>query len=263
MSRFVIGDLQGHLDDLLKLLERLGSFDELYFVGDLVNRGPQSLEVLRFLSQMHPRPKIVLGNHDLYLLYLVYAKNPKRGRDDLADILNAPDKFELCDWLRQQDWLIEDEKTQSIIVHAGIAPQWSVAQAKVLAQELKFLFSSDACFEYLNHFFARRGSNWSDALKGNERHLIASDYFTRVRFTQYDGSLNWQGNEDLSSAPKDAYPWFACPSRQNWQQRIVFGHWAALMGKTGFSHFQAIDTGLCWGGFLTALNLDTLQRARI
>jgi bis(5'-nucleosyl)-tetraphosphatase (symmetrical) len=263
MSRYVIGDLQGHLEKLLQLLDHLGSFDELYFVGDLVNRGPQSLEILRFLSQMQPRPHIVLGNHDLYLLYLVYAKNPKRGRDDLDDILNAPDKFELCDWLRQQDWLIEDEKTQSIIVHAGIAPTWDIAKSKILAQELKSLLGSNACYEYFNHFFAQRACAWSADLEGIERYLVASDYFTRMRFTQYDGSLNWQSNEDLSSAPKNTYPWFACPHRQNWQQNIIFGHWAALMGKTGFSRFQAIDTGLCWGGFLTALNLDTLQRVRI
>lgn len=263
MSRYVIGDVQGHYDALQALLARLGSWDELYFVGDLVNRGPQSLKVLRFLSQMHPKPKIVLGNHDLYLMYLVYAQNPKRGHDNLEDILSAPDKYELCDWLRQQDWLIEDKKTQALIVHAGLAPMWDIATAKKLAIELKIMLSSEGFETYFQAFFSERRPRWSNSLTGLERHLIVSDYFTRVRFTHYDGSLNWAGNGDLSATPSHAYPWFACPTRQNWKQAIIFGHWAALMGKTGLKQFQAIDTGLCWGGLLTALNLDTFERISI
>jgi bis(5'-nucleosyl)-tetraphosphatase (symmetrical) len=263
MSRYVIGDIQGHYDALVKLLERLGTWEELYFVGDLVNRGPQSLEVLRFLSKMHPQPRIVLGNHDLYLMYLVYAKNPKRGRDNLDDILFAPDKYELCDWLRHQDCLIEDKKTKSIIVHAGIAPMWEIKKAKKIANGLKNMLSSDNFSEYFENFFSKRTTHWSDSLSGIERHLVASDYLTRMRFTEYDGSLNWQGNGELSTAPSNAYPWFACPSRQDWKNHIIFGHWAALMGKTGLNQFQAIDTGLCWGGMLTALNLDTLERISI
>lgn len=264
MSRYAIGDLQGHLDGLKYLLDNLGMIEELWFVGDLVNRGPKSLEILRFLKNMQPRPKIVLGNHDLYLLYLMYAKTPKRGHDDLDDILKAPDRDELCVWLKAQDWLIEDKDKKLIMTHAGIAPLWSIDEAKKYALELKSYLQDDVhCREFFTQYFSKRPSFWHENLLGLERLLVASDYFTRMRFTLYDGSLDWRHNGELKDTPSGSFPWFACPTRKTWDETIIFGHWAALGGQTGFTKFQAIDTGFCWGGHLTALNLDSFKRISI
>ncbi len=263
MIRYAIGDIQGHYNGLMTLLEKLGHFDELWFVGDLVNRGPHSLEVLRFLKNLKPEPKIVLGNHDLYLLYLVYAKSPKRGKDNLDSLLKAPDKDELCDWLRTRDWLIEDAEKKLIMTHAGLAPIWTIAQAKNLASELKTMMQTDNYHHFFNHYFDKRPSMWGDNLVELNRWQVASDYFTRMRFTDAYGQLDWRDNGEMTQAPKDAYPWFACPIRQTWEETIIFGHWAALMGKTGLTKFQAIDTGYNWNGHLTALNLDTFERVRI
>lgn len=264
MSRYAIGDLQGHLEGLKTLLARLGTIDELWLVGDIVNRGPHSLEILRFLKDMTPSPQMVLGNHDLYLLYLVYAQNPERGRDDLDTLLQAPDRDELCEWLRGKNWLLEDKHKKCIMTHAGIAPMWTIKEAKKLASELKTYLKDEVhCREFFSHYFSKRPSRWKENLQGVERLLVAADYFTRMRFTLYDGTLDWRDNADLTEAPAGSYPWFACPTRQYWDETLIFGHWAALGGKTGFTQFQAIDTGYCWGGKLTALNLDTLARISI
>ncbi|MDQ5884235.1 MAG: hypothetical protein QG556_574 [Pseudomonadota bacterium] len=264
MSRYAIGDLQGHVDGLKCLLDSLGRIDELWFVGDLVNRGPNSLEILRFLKNMQPTPKIVLGNHDLYLLYLVYAKNPNRGKDDLEPLLQAPDRDELCVWLKAQDWLIEDKDKKLIMTHAGIAPMWSIEEAKKNSVELKtYLQDEVRCRDFFTQYFSTRPSRWDDHLQGMERLLVAADYFTRMRLTLYDGRLDWRFNGELKDMPSGSFPWFACPIRKLWDETIIFGHWAALGGKTGFKKFQAIDTGFCWGGRLTALNLDTFERISI
>jgi len=263
MNRYAIGDVQGHYDGLQRLLDKLGAVDELWFVGDLINRGPDSLAVLRFLKNLQPAPKIVLGNHDLYLLYLVYAKNPRRGPDNLDAILSAPDCDELCDWLRTRDLLIEDQNLNLVMTHAGLAPMWSLEKARAISQELKLMLHSGNYHDYFNHFFAKRPAVWSDELQGRERWLVALDYLTRMRFTTAQGVLAWGSNGNISQACEHTYPWFVCPTRQMWPATLIFGHWAALMGKTGFFKFQAVDTGFGWGGLLTALNLESLQRIQI
>lgn len=264
MSRYAIGDIQGHLDAFKQLLEQLGVIDELWLTGDLINRGPQSLEVLRFLKNFQPKPKIVLGNHDLYGLYLMSAQSSQRGKDDLESILKAPDRDELFAWLKSQDWLIEDKKNHLMMTHAGIAPMWTIEEAKSLAHDLKSCLQDEVrSHEFFKYYFSKRPLKWDSNLQGFERLQVASDYFTRMRFTLWDGTLDWRKNGELKDTPSGSYPWFACPIRQPWEQTMIFGHWAALAGKTGFKKFQAIDTGYCWGGLLTALNLDTFERISI
>jgi bis(5'-nucleosyl)-tetraphosphatase (symmetrical) len=264
MPRYAIGDLQGHYDGLLRLLERIQfepKNDELWFVGDLVNRGPQSLEVLRFLSHLSPSPKINLGNHDLYLLQHLYSQRPQGQILQIEPILKAPDRQELGDWLRHQTFLYEDTHANLIMVHAGISPTWTLSQAKQIATELKtVLHTDDLFFEWMNHYFAPRPQKWSDQLQGLARWQTAADYFTRMRFTNFQGELDWSSHQGLNETPANCYPWFACPKRTHWSTNIIFGHWASLLGKTGLKKIQAIDTGFHWGGVLTALNLDHFQR---
>lgn len=264
MSNYAIGDIQGHYDGLQRLLECINyepNKDQLWFVGDLVNRGKQSLETLRFLSTLKPIPRICLGNHDLYLLHLIYGNTPKQVSSDLLPILSAPDKDELGFWLRQQHFLHADNKNKIIMSHAGIAPMWSTQKASILAEELsKILKNDDLFFYWMEHYLNSRPSIWSDNLTGLSRWQVISDYFTRMRFTNYDGELNWSSHGDLTETPKNCYPWFACPSQIERHETLIFGHWASLLGKTGFKKFQHIDTGFHWGGVLTALNLDNFQR---
>jgi bis(5'-nucleosyl)-tetraphosphatase (symmetrical) len=264
MPKYAIGDLQGHYDGLQRLLHLIQYNpleDELWFVGDLVNRGSQSLETLKFLSTLTPVPKICLGNHDLYLLYLIYSQNPKHVSTDLLPILTAPDKEELGFWLRQQDFFHFYKKNNIILTHAGVAPMWSRDKAQTLAEELKsVLMDDDLFFHWMRLYFNSRPSIWSDNLEGLPRWQVIADYFTRMRFTHYDGELNWVSHGGLTETPEKCYPWFACPSQIQRQETIVFGHWASLLGKTGFKKIQHIDTGFHWGGVLTALNLDNFQR---
>ena len=263
MADYAIGDLQGHYDGLCRLLDKINYDplnDGLYFLGDLVNRGSQSLETLRFIKSLQPNPKICLGNHDVYLLYLLYNNQPLDVPQQLWPILKAHDRDELADWLRRQGFLHVHGCDKTIMVHAGIAPIWSAEKAIDLAKELLQVCVSDTFYTWMNHYFNPRPTLWDDSLEGLVRWQLMSDYFTRMRFTTIQGSLNWQSHHGLHQAPKDCYAWFACPQKQDWQQTIVFGHWASLLGKTGMRKIQNIDTGLNWGGTLTALNLHNFQR---
>jgi bis(5'-nucleosyl)-tetraphosphatase (symmetrical) len=263
MANYVIGDVQGHYDTLCRLLEKINfcaTTDELWFVGDLVNRGHQSLETLRFLKNLKPAVKICLGNHDLYLLHLIFNANPKNVPADLMPIIKACDKEELGLWLKSQGFLHECKQANAIIVHAGICPTWSIKKATHLALELQEFCKTDEFFLWMKHFFDKRCNFWDDQLKGLERYQVIADYFTRMRFTDYDGHLNWDNVYALNQTPANCYPWYACPSKKTWSHSIIFGHWAALQGKTGFKAYQVIDTGVSWGGTLTALKLNNFKR---
>lgn len=261
MSNYVIGDLQGHYDGLQRLLEKIQfnpPHDQLWLIGDLVNRGPESLKTLRWLSQLDPAPKVCLGNHDLFLLHHLYSQSPQGHPLDLQAILTAHDRDHLGEWLRQHVFLHHHH--DAILVHAGIAPMWSIQQAQNYAQELTTVLRDDQCFyEWMNHYFDPRPMMWSEQLQELRRWQVLADYFTRIRFTTYFGELNFSSHGDLSEAPTQCYPWFACPTKTNWDSTIIFGHWAALLGKTGFKKIKNIDTGFHWGNTLTALNLDNFQ----
>jgi bis(5'-nucleosyl)-tetraphosphatase (symmetrical) len=264
MSKYVIGDLQGHYDGLQRLLEKIQynpTVDELWFVGDLVNRGQQSLETLKFLMNLTPSPKICLGNHDLFLLYLIYTKNPRKIPVELESIISSSNKEEIGFWLRQQHFLHHEKDYNCILSHAGIAPMWTIDTAKNLAQELECVLKNDELFfNWMHNYFNPRPSSWSEELKGLARWQVSADYFTRMRFTTYEGALNWSSHEGLSATPKNCYPWFACPRQLSRKEILIFGHWASLLGKTGFKKIQNIDTGFHWSGVLTALNLHNFQR---
>lgn len=265
MPDYAIGDVQGCYDALQRLLEKLDfneRADRLWLVGDLVNRGSQSLEVLRFVKQLPLKACVTLGNHDLHLLSLIYTPQQKVD-ETLRDILKAPDCEELGHWLRQQSLLHHDPKLNVVMTHAGIAPLWNLKQAKVLANELESVLAGDQFIDFLQGMYGNMPDRWSTDLTGIARLRVICNYFTRMRFCRADSSLILDYKGTIKDAPPATYPWYAVPNRIEINEDIVFGHWAALEGQCSHPRIHAIDTGLVWGGSLTALCLQDKQRVSV
>ncbi|MBA2656801.1 MAG: symmetrical bis(5'-nucleosyl)-tetraphosphatase [Tatlockia sp.] len=264
MSDYAIGDVQGCYDPLQRLLEHI-DFDErrdrLWFVGDLVNRGPQSLAVLRFIRSLARPARITLGNHDLHLLKKIFVNNEDKNQDDTLDeILLAPDAEELGHWLRQQAILYHDSELNVVICHAGIAPVWDLAFAKARAKELEETLRSENFRIFLEQMYGNKPNKWSDQLTGIERLRLITNYFTRMRFCNKQGDLDLSYKGTIADAPTNLIPWYEVSNRKSIEADIVFGHWAALQGHSPLKHVYAIDTGCLWGGQLTALRLQDRQR---
>lgn len=265
MARYAIGDVQGCFDTLTALLQKLNyqeQKDELWFAGDLVNRGPKSLETLRFikgLSDKNAAIKVVLGNHDLHLLACYYSKKAPKKKDTLLPILEAPDCKELMTWLKQQPLMVWDQLNDLVMTHAGLPHLWSLEKAFQLSQEVHHALQCKDLSGFFDAMYGNEPAGWSDELLGMARLRVITNYFTRMRFISPQGDLDFSAKEALDSAPDGFFPWFSfTPSHQH---KLIFGHWAALEGKTGFGkQFQATDTGCVWGGKLTAINLDSWER---
>ncbi len=264
MADYAIGDVQGCYDALQRLLEQIDfndREDRLWFVGDLVNRGPQSLEVLRWIRQLPIKPHITLGNHDLHLLCHLFGLSAWHNKDDtLQAVLNADDRDEFGHWLCQQSILVHDEDLQVVMCHAGIAPHFTLDEAKARASELEAVLSGEQCRDFLKHLYGNEPNVWQDDLKTYDRWRYICNAFTRMRFCDVDGHLMLSYKGTLDKAPSDLYPWFSVPNRQPIDADIVFGHWAALAGQCSVPRIHAIDTGCFWGGSLTALRLQDKQR---
>lgn len=264
MADYAIGDIQGCYDPLLRLLDHI-DFDDradvLWLAGDLVNRGKQSLEVLRFVKNL-PRPaRIVLGNHDLHLLYRLFVPNALIHKEDsLGRILQAEDALDLGHWLRKQSILCYSSELNVVMVHAGIAPDWDLRKALSLAAELEAVLSGDGYADFFRQMYGNKPDLWSDDLSGMDRLRTITNYFTRMRFCDVRGALDFNYTGRIEDAPPALYPWFALPRRKFLEADIVFGHWAALTGICPFPKLHAIDTGCVWGGKLTALRLQDRQR---
>ncbi|MSP52636.1 MAG: symmetrical bis(5'-nucleosyl)-tetraphosphatase [Gammaproteobacteria bacterium] len=262
MSTYAIGDLQGCYDELQCLLDKIKfdpAQDTLWFTGDLVNRGSKSLECLRFVKRLGTNAITVLGNHDLHLLAVAYANRRISEGDTLDEILQAPDRDELLTWLRQQPLLHDDPHLNFVLVHAGIAPQWDLSTAQNLAHEVEAqLQTTDS--ELLEQIYGNEPACWDDSLTGVARWRCIINYFTRMRFCTKDGCLDLNYKGELAGAPADMLPWFKMPARKTQQNRIIFGHWAALQGKADAPNVFALDTGCVWGESLTALRLEDLQK---
>jgi bis(5'-nucleosyl)-tetraphosphatase (symmetrical) len=266
MARYAIGDVQGCYDTLIALLEKIDfqvDKDELWFAGDLVNRGPKSLDSIRFIKQLGEtfgRPaKVILGNHDLHLLACYYTDRVAKKKDTFSDILNAPDCDELMIWLKRQPLMHWDKQSNLVMTHAGIPHIWSVEKAFSLSQEVHEALQGAKLSNFFENMYGNQPTAWSENLTGLTRLRVITNYFTRMRFIKANGELDFAAKEDLDSAPEGFSPWFSFPPQDT--TRFIFGHWAALTGETGFGQqFQATDTGCVWGGELTALNLDTLER---
>ncbi|MDI1351758.1 MAG: symmetrical bis(5'-nucleosyl)-tetraphosphatase [bacterium] len=264
MSDYAIGDLQGCYEPLQRLLQFI-DFDEqvdrLWFVGDLVNRGPESLAVLRFIKSLPIKPQITLGNHDLHLLASLFGGRPWQGHDDtIHEVMHAPDGEELGHWLRSQSILCYSPELNVVMCHAGIAPMWNLSQAMGLAQELETVLSGGDYESFLQQMYGNNPTLWSDKLQGMERLRLITNYFTRMRFCSKKGQLDLTYNGTIAKAPSQLYPWYDVPNRQAIDVDIIFGHWAALMGVCSKPNIHAIDTGCLWGGPLTALRLQDKKR---
>lgn len=259
MTCYAVGDLQGCLAPLQTLLEQVGfdpSRDQLWSVGDLVNRGPESLACLRFFAELGDSARVVLGNHDLHLLAVAEGIRPLKRGDTLQAILDAPDAAELLHWLRHRPLCFYDADRDVALVHAGIAPFWSMSEALDHAREVQSQLRGTGWRELLAGMYGDEPNRWDEQLAGLPRWRLIINYFTRMRFCRSDGSLDLGCKAAPADAPPGLVPWFDLPLRAAAPHRIVFGHWAALMGRTSRDDVIGLDTGCVWGEHLTLLDLD-------
>jgi bis(5'-nucleosyl)-tetraphosphatase (symmetrical) len=247
---WVIGDIQGCLASLQSLLGRLPAAPRLLFIGDLINRGPQSLASLRFVKSLGGRAEALLGNHDLHLLAVAAGIRGQHDDDTLADILAAPDREELLDWLRARP--LARHEAGALFVHAGVLPQWSVEMALSLAREIEARLRAPDYRTFLATMYGNRPARWDDRLEGADRARCVINALTRLRFIAADGTMDFAVKEGTSAAPPGLLPWFDHPQRATRGTPVVFGHWSTL-GLTLRDDAVCLDSGCVWGGALTAL----------
>jgi bis(5'-nucleosyl)-tetraphosphatase (symmetrical) len=259
MATYAIGDIQGCGAELDRLLEHIHfdpAADQAWFVGDLVNRGPESLAVLRRVRALGDAAITVLGNHDLHLLAVALVGQSTKRRDTLDEILQAPDRDELLAWLRARPMLHHDERLGWTMVHAGLAPEWDLALARTCAHELEAALRDERrCRALFEHMYGDRPAKWSSNLAGWERLRFITNCLTRLRFCNADGELDLEFKGELADAPPGLTPWFRAPGRRSRDLKIVCGHWSALGFHDG-DGVLAIDAGCVWGGKLCAVRLD-------
>lgn len=261
MAVYAIGDVQGCYDPLRRLLDRLRfepARDKLYFVGDLVNRGPQSLATLRFIHALGESAQSVLGNHDIHLLALAAGIGKPKAGDTLDPVLQAADRDELLNWLRRRPLLIHDEALNFVIVHAGLAPQWDLATAKSCAAEVQAALQADNTHELFAQLYGNQPDRWHEQLSGMARLRFSINALTRMRYCSRDGRLDFRAKGKPGTQVGDLVPWFEFPQRANRDVNIVFGHWSTL-GEVHVPGVYGIDTGCVWGNGLSALELNPVS----
>ena len=257
MAMYLIGDVQGcdtALQHLLDHIQFSPSRDTLYFLGDLVNRGPDNLGVLRRLQRYGDSAKCLLGNHDLHLLALHLGHGRLKPGDTVGDILQAPDRLALIDWLRMQSLAMYEESV--LMVHAGVLPQWSTAQTLALAGEVQTVLRSKHWTEFMAHMYGNQPDRWLDDLSGFDRLRVIVNALTRLRFCTPQGHMEFAHHRDAAQAPSGYMPWFDVPGRQTQDTTIAFGHWSSL-APLNRNDVIELDTGCVWGGCLSALEIDS------
>ncbi|WP_293933241.1 symmetrical bis(5'-nucleosyl)-tetraphosphatase [Iodobacter sp.] len=258
MARYAIGDIQGCYAELMSLLNSMAFNplnDQIYLVGDLVNRGPSSLETLRWASQS-VGVATVLGNHDLHLLAMYAGLSQAKPGDTVQEILDAPDVDILMGWLRQQPLLID--LGDILLVHAGVSPNWSLEVAKHAASEVENVLRGDDWKAFLSIMYGNQPASWDAEMKLEDRLRFTVNCFTRMRFVTADGSLQLKYKGERDHAPAEIHPWFEAKDRLPLPRRVVCGHWSAL-GLMLREHVWALDTGCVWGCALTGIDLDSGQ----
>lgn len=259
MATYAVGDVQGCLDPLLRVLDAAHfdpRVDRLWLVGDLVNRGPDSLGTLRFVRELGPAALAVLGNHDLHLLAVALTARAPRRKDTFEGILAAPDRDELLDWLRRCPLVHHDPELDAVMVHAGIPFQLSLADALACSREVEAVLAGPEPEAFLKQMYGNEPAIWDAGLRGVDRLRAIVNIFTRMRFMDQVGRLDFDAKEGAAEAPPGCYPWFERLHPDFARRRILFGHWAALEGKGTPANCLALDTGCCWGRCLTLLRLD-------
>lgn len=261
MATYAVGDIQGCYDPLRRLLDQVAfdpARDQLWAVGDLVNRGPDSLGVLRFLKGLGSAFRAVLGNHDLHLLAVACGARPEKASDTLDQVLRAPDREELCDWVRQLPLCHYDQGY--LMVHAGVVPSWDLEDTLRAGAELEQTLRSDEADEFFHRMYGDTPERHSDSLDRWERLRLITNVLTRIRFCSADGRLDLKCKLGPESAPPGTRPWYDHPHRRTRDVPLIFGHWAALQGNLDQPNLFALDTGCVWGVRLTALRLGDHQR---
>jgi bis(5'-nucleosyl)-tetraphosphatase (symmetrical) len=259
MAIYAVGDIQGCHAELVQLLETIRfdeAADKLWLVGDLVNRGPGSLEVLRLVKSLGESAITVLGNHDLHLLAVAEGVADLHRSDTLDEVLNAHDCDELLHWLRSQRLLHSEEGY--VLVHAGLLPQWSVEQAVSLAHEVEQALRDDNHAVFLARMYGNAPHQWDDKLTGYKRLRVIVNAFTRMRICTNEGEMEFKFKGEVENIPAGYLPWFEVPNRCSADASVIFGHWSAL-GLKLEPRVIALDTGCLWGGPLSAIRLEDRQ----
>jgi bis(5'-nucleosyl)-tetraphosphatase (symmetrical) len=257
MAIYAIGDLQGCYDELQRLLEIVHfdpAKDILWFAGDLVNRGPKSLQVLRFVKSLGSHAVSVLGNHDLHLLAISQGNFSHAKYDHLSEILEAPDRQELTEWLRHQPVMYHHTQQGYSLIHAGLPPQWDHVTAQSCARELEAVLRGPGFSDFCQVMYGDLPNQWNHNLNGMARLRFITNCFTRLRYCSTDGQLYLSEKGPPETHQKGALPWYNVPNRRTKKHRILFGHWSTL-GYRAMDNVWSLDSGCCWGGQLTALQI--------
>lgn len=261
MATYAIGDIQGCLDELKALLSQINfntDRDQLWLCGDLVNRGPKSLETLRFIRSLEDNAITVLGNHDLHLLATYHGHKKLGKKDTLYNVLQADDAPDLLNWLRQRKLAYHDSDKNITLLHAGTHPDWSIDKTLELSREVEQILQSEYHENFFKHMYGDKPFLWEDSLSGWSRYRFITNILTRLRYCDLQGkpALNIKGAP--GSQDELLYPWYEIPHRKSRHDTIIFGHWSTLphAGITGINNTYAIDSGCVWGGMLTALRID-------
>ena len=258
MPVYAIGDIQGCQEELEALLEKIRfrpGRDRLWFTGDLVNRGPRSLQTLRFVRGLGRNAVTVLGNHDLHLLAVAEGLKPLKGAESLRPVLAAPDREELLDWLRRRPLAHADESLRTLLVHAGVYPGWGRKKTLRRAREVEQVLRGDGYRDLLRHMYGHKPVRWRGGLEGWARLRFTINALTRMRFCDGKGRLDFDCKGPPGSQPEELTPWFRHPGRRCRKWRIVFGHWSAL-GYFREGNVVCLDSGCLWRGAMTAIRLD-------
>jgi len=251
---YAVGDIQGCAPSLKALVKKLPAQSKMIFLGDLVNRGPDSLGTLRYLKQLQEDKRIecILGNHDLHLLAVDAGIRKTKGLDTVQPILDAPDRAELMNWLRHRPMALSNGKV--LTVHAGVLPQWDLQQTIECAQEVEKALRKKSYKDFLANMYGNTPNKWSNSLKGYERLRVITNALTRIRFCTPTGTMEFESKEGFEDGPKGYIPWFKTPKRKTQDALIYFGHWSTL-GLLQHGNVIGLDTGCVWGGKLTAMEI--------
>jgi len=262
MTVYAIGDVQGCFNELKQLIKQLkfsSDKDQLWFTGDLVNRGPESLATLRYVKSLGENAITVLGNHDLHMLAVLFNLQKPRPKDTLEDIQKAKDKDELIQWICRQPLMHIDDTQNAIMVHAGIYPGWEISQAKKFAEEVEVVLQGEKLQDFLNNMYGNEPDTWRNDLQGWERLRFITNCFTRMRYCDSSFALDLKHNGKPGKQPEHLQPWLNFLNDEQKQHRILFGHWSTL-GESKVKNVYALDGGCLWGGQLTALALENPPR---
>ena len=268
-SAWAIGDIQGCFDEFIELVDRIDTHTaeqgisekpKLWLVGDLINRGPKSLETIEWLMKHEDRCRIVLGNHDLNFLAVAAGIRKSKADDTLDALLHSPHRKRLVNWVRHQQ--LAHFEDGILMVHAGVLPQWDVAMTLAYAAELEYRLQSANWKDFIAQMYGNEPAQWRADLKGADRRRISVNALTRLRFCSANGVMEFNTKEGAGNAPSGFLPWFALPERRTRELTVVFGHWSTL-GFMNTPRVIALDTGCVWGGCLSAVNLGTREAIQI